>query len=345
MTVRINLQHNYFTEKEIILLKNSEFTVSTFKYLSKVEGLKIANSRGYLIVLPFEGLMIWDAIFDDLDLKMKNTFKQPRNGDSIVDSYGAFQFHSGLLANGNPGVKDTHQPHGEFPLSIMDSSFLEINENEITIRSQKEYIKGFGAHYFAEPAVTMTKSSALFDIKMTVKNMSNFDSMPLQYMVHLNYNFIEGSKINQNIPDNAFNLRESVPDHIHPTKEWISYTSELENKKILVNSLDNIQYFYPEIVYFADRLDKLTKVAKFSMVMDNHVAKVAFNTTEFPYLTRWLMYNPDMQVAAFALPATSRSEGYTQAKNAGSLIFLNPQESRHFKVTTGLEGQNKKEAK
>ncbi|MGY3742396.1 DUF4432 domain-containing protein [Leuconostoc inhae] len=339
MTVCIELHHYFFSEKESVLVKNHEFTVSTFKYSSNVEGLKIVNSRGYLIVLPFEGLMIWDAIFDNLNLKMKNTFKQPRNGKSIVDSYGSFQFHSGLLANGNPSSEDTHQAHGEFPLSIMDSSSLEITENKITVKSQKEYIKGFGAHYFAEPAVTITKGSALFDIEMTVKNLSNFDKMPLQYMVHLNYNFIEHAEIFQNIPDNVFNLRLSVPSHIHPTAEWLNYTSELKQNKILVNKLNDVKYFYPEIVYFADRLDKITEIANFNMTMNGHVVKVAFNTTDFPYVTRWLMYNSDFQVAAFALPATSRSEGYTQAKNMGSLIFLKPHESRYFKVTTGLENK------
>jgi len=49
------------------------------------------------------------------------------------------------------------------------------------------------------------------------------------------------------------------------------------------------------------------------------------------------MYNPDIQVAAFALPATCRTEGYTAAKEADTLIMLKPQEIRHFQVVTGLQ--------
>ena len=74
------------------------------------------------------------------------------------------------------------------------------------------------------------------------------------------------------------------------------------------------------------------------MKMDSkHTVQITFDTTQFPNVTRWLMYNPDLQVAAFALPATSRTEGRAAAKEAGTLIMLKPGESRHFKVTTGLE--------
>ncbi len=35
-----------------------------------------------------------------------------------------------------------------------------------------------------------------------------------------------------------------------------------------------------------------------------------FSSTEFNYVTRWILYNGDQQVAAFALPATCRPEGF-----------------------------------
>lgn len=338
MTTKINLDKHFFNTHERIVAQNDAFKIISFKYSSSVEALKIINSRGYLIFLPFEGLMIWDAVFDGLDLKMANPFTQPYPGTKITDSYGAFQFHSGLLANGNPGPTDTHNPHGEFPLSSMDSSYIEISDDTVTIRSQKEYVKGFGFHYFAEPAVTLNAGQASFRITMTVQNLSKFEEMPLQYLVHLNYKFIKGAKITQNIPDDSFQLRTTVPEHIHPKSEWLKYTSSLNNEKILVNELNDTQHFNPEIVYFGDELNKITNIAKFRMIMDDqHQVKVEFNTKEFPNVTRWLMYNPDIQVAAFALPATCRTEGYTAAKEADTLIMLKPQEIRHFQVVTGLQ--------
>ncbi|WP_268912300.1 DUF4432 family protein [Lentilactobacillus sp. SPB1-3] len=335
------LYKDYFEDSERILIKNDEFIVSSFKYSSGVEAIKIKNSRGYLVILPFEGLMIWEAMFDNFDLKMKNTFKQPYSGKQITDSYGPFLFHSGLLSSGNPGPEDDHYAHGEFPLTPMDSSVIDIKDDEIKISSQVEYVKGFGDHYFAEPSVTLKKGSALFDVRMFVKNLSEYQDMPLQYLTHINYKFVEGAEIMQNIPDRAFELRTSIPDHIHPTKEWLDFTGEVSKSGKLINKLDDITHFDPEIVFFGDELNKFAEQAEFRMKMDDiHTVKVSFDTKQYPYVTRWLMYNPDLQVAAFALPATSRTEGRTAAKEAGTLIMLKPQESRDFEVTTGLEDES-----
>ncbi len=41
-----------FSEQPRILLENDDFTVTAFRYASGVEGLKIQNSRGHLVILP-----------------------------------------------------------------------------------------------------------------------------------------------------------------------------------------------------------------------------------------------------------------------------------------------------
>ena len=98
MTTRITLWRELFAEHPRILLKNSDFTVTAFRYASGVEGLKIENSRGHLVILPWMGQMIWDAQFDGHDLTMRNMFSQPKPAAEVVATYGCFAFHSGLLA-------------------------------------------------------------------------------------------------------------------------------------------------------------------------------------------------------------------------------------------------------
>jgi len=61
-----------------------------------------------------------------------------------------------------------------------------------------------------------------------------------------------------------------------------------------------------------------------------------FSSEQFNYVTRWILYNGDQQVAAFALPATCRPEGFLAAKRSGRLLSLAPQQTRHFSVTTGI---------
>lgn len=335
---RFNLQPAMFSPAPFTLYQDDHFQVTTFTYPSGVAALKVKNERGYLTLLPFYGLMIWDAVFDGITLKETDGFTQPHYGNQIADTYGAFQFSSGLLANGNPGPDDTHVQHGEFATARMDHSALLVADNQLTVTSDYEYIKGFGDHYLAQPSVTIHAGSGLIDIDLTVQNRSHCAPMPLQYMCHLCYAYVDQATMTANIPDAAFQLRTSVPDHVHPTPAWTKFTDELEQSGRLIDKLDDASHYDPEIVFFSRDLRQYTDTAEFRVDLGNgHNFLTTFKTAELPIVTRWILYNGDQQVNAFALPGTSTPEGHTAAKEAGTLIMLKPQERRHFHVTTGLE--------
>jgi hypothetical protein len=80
-----------------------------------VEAVRLENARGHLVVLPWLGQMIWDATFDGHDLTMRNMFSQPKPANVIVETYGCFAFHSGLLANGCPSAEDTTRCTAKWP--------------------------------------------------------------------------------------------------------------------------------------------------------------------------------------------------------------------------------------
>lgn len=334
----VHLTHSLFNEKPFKVLENKDFTVESFTYPSGVEGLTVKNSRGHLTLLPYMGMIIWDAIFDGTSLKMKDMFSQPLPGKGIADTYGCFQFSSGLLANGTPGPEDHYQLHGEFPTSKMTDAYLNVEDGKITIGSQHEYVKGFGDHYLAKPSVVMHAESGLFDIKMSVTNLSKYQKMPLQYMCHMNYAYGKNATLTDSLPDGTFKLRESIPSHVHPTDAWLKYNDELKASGKVIDKLDDETRYDPEIVFFTDDLKQYAKTAEFRMNLENgknFVTKI--NTEQFPIVTRWILYNADQQVAAFALPGTSRPEGKHAAEKAGTLIYLEPLEERKFSVTTGLE--------
>ncbi|WP_054652683.1 aldose 1-epimerase family protein [Limosilactobacillus equigenerosi] len=334
---KINLRPDMFHEHEFTLLENDDFQVTTFKYPSGIEAATIRNSRGYLTVLPFYGLIVWDAVFDGISLKMKDAFTQPLPGKEIADTYGCFQFNSGLLANGNPAPEDTHQQHGEFPTSRMDRAFLTVTDHNLAVHAEHEYVKGFGDHYLAQPRVTMHADSGLFDLEMQVTNLSNSQAMPLQYMCHMNYAYQDQAQISSNIPDEAFTLRQTIPAHVHPNEDWLAFNDELKQSGRLINCLDDAKHYDPEIVFFSSDLTKYAAEAEFKMTAGEGKHFVTkFKTADFPIVTRWLMYNGDQQVAAFALPGTSTPEGRLAAQKAGTLIMLPPHATKHFHVTTGL---------
>ena len=337
MKTRFTLWRELFTEHPRTLVQSGAFSVSAFRYASGVEGLKIENSRGHLIVLPWMGQMIWDACFDGRDLTMRNMFSQPKPAAEVAATYGCFAFHSGLLANGCPSPEDTHLLHGEMPCAPMDEAWLELEGDSVAIHGRYEYVMGFGHHYQSEPAVVLRADSALFEIRMAVTNLASV-AMPLQYMCHMNYAYVAGATFSQNIPDEALKLRESIPAHVKPTPQWLAFNQRIIEGKEVLTSLNAPERYDPEIVFFADALDAFTPVVEFRMTApDGTTFLTRFSSAEFGAATRWILYNGDQQVAAFALPATCRPEGFLAAQRSGTLILLAPQQTRRFHVTTGIE--------
>lgn len=335
MTGTIELQREFFKENSKVIFRNDEFTASLFRYPSGIEAIELTNSRGRMVVLPYMGQIIWDLEFDGVDLKMKNMFTQPKKADGIIDTYGCFAFHSGLIRNGCPGPDDDHELHGEMPCAEMDQVWLEITDEGIKVCGKTEYVKGFGHHYLARPSVEMFNGEAFIEINMNVKNLSGTE-MPLQYMCHTNYAYLENAVMKQNIPDSAFTLRESVPNHVKPTEKWLEYNKKLLSGEETLTVLNQPDMYDPEIVFFADELDRYQEEAEFEMVSPDGVTFFTrFSTAELNYATRWILYNSDQQVGAFVLPATCRPEGFNAAKKSGTLIKLGAGEERSFTVVTG----------
>ncbi|OOF71489.1 aldose 1-epimerase family protein [Rodentibacter caecimuris] len=337
MKYHIYLSKNQFCQQEKILLENEYFKVISFKYPSDIEALKLINKKGYLIILPYYGQMVWSAEFHGHNLCMKNMFNEPKKGNEIIDTYGCFAFHSGLLSNGCPTPEDNHPLHGEMPCASMDKCWLEITDNQITLYSGYEYIKGFGYHYYAKPSVTLFSNSGLFKINMEVTNLGSY-TMPLQYMCHMNYCYEPNAIFEQNIPDQAICLRESIPAHVKPTESWLEFNRKLKAEKNVLSVLEQPECYDPEIVFFMDNLSQYQEKLIYRMKSTKgHCFRTEFLSKEFNFATRWILYNSDQQVAAFVLPATCRPEGFNAAQINGTLISLQPNETRHFSVLTGVE--------
>lgn len=340
MKTKIMLNRSYFAELKKDILVNDHFTVSAFKYPSGIEGLTINNEKGHITLLPYMGQIIWDVQFNGISLVMKNMFSQPKPAKCIVDTYGCFAFHSGLLSNGCPSPEDTHPMHGEFSCADMDKAWLEVDEDSVALVSEYEYCMGFGFHYIARPSVTLKAGETRFEIKMNVKNLTSVD-MPLQYMCHMNYAYVENGRISSNLPQSAFKLRESIPAHVKPTPTWLAYNEEIKKMQksgSTLTLLDQPDMYDPEIVFMADHIDQYGKDAIFEIDSPKGYGfKTEFSTDDFTSATRWILYNGDQQVAAFVLPATCRPEGFLAAKKAGTLLILKPDEEKTFKVKTGLK--------
>ncbi|AKK05180.1 putative DUF4432 family protein [Corynebacterium mustelae] len=330
---KLPLSKEWFTLEPRTLVTHEEFIVTGWQYPSGVAAVKIENSRGSIEILPFMGQIIWDVVFDGVSLTMKNMFNEPKPADIIVDTYGCFAFHSGLLAAGCPAPDDTHPLHGEFPCAPFESAWIELVDDSVAVSGTYEYVQGFGHHYEATPTVRLGRGETEFDIDLEVTNLSEYQPMPLQYMCHMNYAYVPGATFGGTLPDDAFKIRRSIPAHVHPTPQWQEFIDELATTSAYT-TLTEPERYDPEIVWFAEDLPQYG--AEVEVTMDTFFAR--FNSEEFPVATRWVLYNPDQQVAAFVLPGTCRPEGYNAAEAAGTLIKLAAGETRKFHVRTGMKG-------
>jgi len=336
------LQKAVFSEKEKVLATYAGITASAFRYDSGIEALRLSNERGYLVVLPFYGQMIWDAVFDGVDLTMKNMFNMPRYAHEIVGTYGCFAFHSGLLRNGCPSPEDTHPLHGEMPTATMDSATLECGEDEegayMALTGTREYVMGFGAHYMARPKVVLRPNSTLFDMAMRVDNLSG-SPMDLMYMCHVNFAFYEGARIVQAAPYTPEQtvVRTAVPGHVQTTPEYLSFIDDLAKDPSGLETLDEPARYNPEQVLYIRGLgcDENGNTASMMRRREGDAFHIAYNTNDFPKTVRWILVNDDQQVAAFALPSTCEPEGYIAENAKGNVRSLAGGDTAAFSVRLG----------
>jgi hypothetical protein len=329
-----------FAAAEKTLLTSADFTVTAWTYPSGVLALALENSRGRVVVLPYQGQMVWSAVFDGCDLTMRNMFSQPRPSPTVIGTYGCFMFHSGLLRNGCPGPEDSHPLHGEMPCAPMDSAWLEIGEDAsgafLRLGGDYEYVQGFGDHYRARPSVTLRANSALFDIAMQVTNLAGVP-MDLMYMAHMNYAYVEGGRFVEPLGIEQTRVRSSVPAHVRPTPAWTRYMAQLTEAPSRLQVLDTPELYDPEIVCFFHGVRADSQGNAHFLLKHPHGAAfyTRFKPEQFEHAARWILHNSDQQVAAFILPATCEPEGYQAESAKGNVRSLAAGESARFSVTTG----------
>ncbi|WP_296254816.1 MULTISPECIES: aldose 1-epimerase family protein [unclassified Pseudomonas] len=340
MTTTIALFAELFAGGEKTLLESADFRVLAWTYPSGVKALALENTRGRVVVLPYQGQMVWSAVFDGCDLTMRNMFEQPRPSPTVIGTYGCFMFHSGILRNGCPTPEDDHALHGEMPCAPMDSAWLEVGEDEagnfLRVGGEYEYVMGFGDHYRARPRVTLRAGSALFDVGMDVRNLAG-KPMELMYMAHMNYAYVANGRFDEPLGVERTRVRSSVPAHVKPTPAWSAYITELTEDASRLQTLDTPELYDPEIVCFFDGVKADANGDAHFLL--KHPEGAAFYTrykpVQFEHAARWILHNADQQVAAFVLPATCEPEGYLAEKAKGNVRVLDAGQDASFSVTTG----------
>lgn len=327
--VRISLARSCFGEKEREAAAAGELRASLFTYDTGVEAIRLQNSRGGVVVLPYMGQMVWGATFDGVELAMQSMFSAPRPAKTIVETYGCLAYHCGILRSGVPGPGDNHALHGEAPCAEMDAAGIVFGGDArgpfIAATGVREYAMGFGAHYLATPRVVLRPAETAFDVVMEVENLSAAP-MDLMYMCHANFAFAEGGRIVQPVPFTPeFTVaRTAIPGHIAPTPEYEARIREFAAHPERMEALKEPDAYDPEQVFYIKGLKRgADGLVRFMLMRrEGDAFSVAYDPESTPHTIRWILVNGDQKVAAFAMPATCEPEGYTAEKRKGNVRSL-----------------------
>ncbi len=337
----INLRPEQFTERETVLAEAGPLQATTFRFESGVAGLRLANERGQLVLLPFQGQQIWSADFDGRSLTMKSMFDQPRATDRYLETYGGFLLHCGATAMGVPGPTDSHPLHGELPNAPYQRAYLVLGEDQdgpfIGLGGRYRHIVAFNSNLVAQPEVIMHAGSALLHIDLTVTNLKN-TPMELMYLAHINFRPVDNGRLVYTAhptPDHV-RVRTSIPSHVRPGPGYKEFLEQLTRQPDMHNVLRPGLPFDPEVVFFIDYLADERGWAHSMQIHPNGKADyVAHRPDQLDHGIRWISRTPDQDALGLVLPATAEPEGYTAERAKGNIKVLGAKETFHCQMIVG----------
>ena len=338
----IHITPQFFSERERTLAEFGSLSASTFLFKSGVCGLRLENTLGQLIMLPFQGQQIWSAEFRGRNLTMKSMFDEPRPTQEYLQTYGGFLLHCGVTAMGVPGPGDTHPLHGELPNAPYQEAYLVVGQDEegdyIGLGGRYQYTVAFNHNYRAEPLVKLYAGSSLFWVSMTITNLKHSD-MELMYLAHANFRPVDNGRLVYTAPTTPehIRVRTSIPSHIRPKPGYVEFIEELGRHPEKHNVLAPDLVFDPEVVFFIDYLaDQEGWAHSMQVYPDGTADYIRHRPDQLDKGVRWISRTADQAALGIVLPATAEPEGYLAEKAKGNLKVLPPEGQFHFDLHMGL---------
>lgn len=346
--MKIQLQKFFFNDKERTIIQEDNLEASLFKFDSGIEAIRLKNEVGHIVVLPYNGQMIWDANFYGRSLKMNNSFAQPVYSEGFRHTYGCYLMHCGVLAMGCPTVEDTHAHHGEIPYADYDSASLIYDKDErgsyLAVTGDLEYNLSFGDHYLTQPLVKMYKNSGMLEVSMTVNNLSR-QPMDLMYMCHVNNNLVPDSEIFQTLAWDSDHMpvRVSIPQYNEVDPSFLDLVDRIQQDVKVTNPVKKDDLYDPEVVCFLrdPNLDEAGNAHFLYVHSDGSGDYTYYDATVLNRGVRWMVYHEDWQSMGMVLPSTAEPEGYLTEKAKGNLRYIEAHGT--FKATVNCGAVRPKE--
>lgn len=342
MTGRINLARSLFRQKERILCEINGLKAVSFLFSTGVHALRLENSSGHIVMLPWQGQQVWDAVFHGRRLTMATVFPEPVPTVNLLDSYGAFLYHCGALRMGNPGPQDNHPLHGELPTAPYQEAWLlfgeDAGEGWLGVSGAFDYTKAFGDKYRAVPTVRLYESRTVLDVSMKIENLLHYP-MDLMYMCHVNFLPAENGEIIQATGWDTQDMivRSSIPAHVKPTPQFLSFLESLKRNPETTRVLRPQDEYSPEIVFYIRNLKRDARGLTHMIQKhpDGSSDYISYDAQMLNHTVRWILKHEDQKVVGMALPSTCDPEGYTAEKQKGNVRSIPALGSVSFTIRTG----------
>jgi hypothetical protein len=342
MTI-LHLQRIFFGERERLLVAAKHgLSASCFRYDSGVEAIRLKNSVGELIMLPYQGQQIWDAAMRGRTLTMRSMFTQPAADVPYLQSYGAFFLHCGFTAIG-PAVAptDNYPLHGELPNAHYQRAHIEIGEDArgpfIALGGGYQHTVAFSCNYLAEPLVKLYADSSLFHITMRVTNLKHAPQ-DYMYLGHINFRPVNGGRLvySAQVSPRTVRVRASIPPHIPAKPGYRELLNRLATEPELHHVLSAEQAYDPEAVFSIDYLADASGYGHTLHVLpDGSGDYVRHRPDQLDKVIRWISRTPDQDALGMAEVATAEVEGFAAEKAKGNVKTLGAGETWQADIDVG----------
>ncbi|MBX6321012.1 MAG: DUF4432 family protein [Rhodospirillaceae bacterium] len=326
----VHLRPAQFGEAETVLATCGGLTASTFRYPSGVAALRIENRDGHIVVLPFQGQQIWDAVFRGRRLTMGSMFEEPLPTRNYLATYGAFFLHCGATAMGNPGPEDRHPLHGELPNAPYRRVWLAVGRDGdgpfMEVGGAYRHVVAFTHGYEAQPRVKLGAAGGRVRLTMCIDNLRRAP-MELMYLAHINFRPVDGARLIDTVPDDPrhMRVRTSVPAGLALSPAHRRLLEAVGADPALHRAIEPGRAIDPELVLALDcRADAAGWAHAMQLHPDGSADFVSHRPDELGCAVRWISRTGDEEALGLMLPATAEADGYTAEKAKGNLRVLPP---------------------
>ena len=337
--MRIHIKKEFFTDREFVFFEDGQRKVTFFRYSTGVEAVKVENSKGYFIILPFQGQQIWRASFLGHDLVMRTKREEPIPTLEYLKTYGGFLLHCGISAFGSPGEGDKHPQHGETPNIPYQNAYIDCESDYIAVGGYLDYDISFVRNYTFHPECRLYDDDTVLKLHVELENRRR-SPMEYMYLCHINFRPFDGARLMYSAPYDKEHVKihkivspDLPEEHAHALS---AYMDAVEENPSLHHAIGAPGQIYDPEICFTIRYEGDEENRAYTLQRtDDGACYVSHPVDILPYGIRWMSRTGDEDSCGMVLPATAEHFGYSYAKKNGQIKVLGGYETLQFVMEAG----------